>query len=173
LLVAFLVLAAQFESFVHPLTIMLTVPVAVAGALLGLQAMGMNQSIYSQIGLIMLIGLAAKNGILIVEFINQLRDEGMEFRQAILTASEQRLRPIVMTALATVMGALPLMLGTGAGFETRRVVGVVIVFGVSLATVVTLFLVPMVYALISRRAGSPMDASRRLDKALTVHKERD
>lgn len=173
LLIAFLVLAAQFESFVHPLTIMLTVPVAVAGALLGLQAMGMNQSIYSQIGLIMLIGLAAKNGILIVEFINQLRDEGMEFRQAILTASEQRLRPIVMTALATVMGALPLMLGTGAGFETRRVVGVVIVFGVSLATVVTLFLVPMVYALISRRAGSPMDASRRLDKALTAHEGKD
>jgi multidrug efflux pump len=93
MLIAFLVLAAQFESFVHPLTIMLTVPVAVAGALLGLQVMGMNQSIYSQIGLIMLIGLAAKNGILIVEFINQLRDEGMEFREAILTASEQRLRP--------------------------------------------------------------------------------
>ncbi|MBE2287588.1 MAG: efflux transporter outer membrane subunit [Prosthecobacter sp.] len=167
LLVAFLVLAAQFESFVHPLTIMLTVPVAVAGALLGLQFMGMNQSIYSQIGLIMLIGLAAKNGILIVEFINQLRDEGLSFHDAILRASEQRLRPIVMTALATVMGALPLMLGHGAGFETRMVVGVVIVFGVSLATLVTLFLVPMVYGLIAQRTGSPLDVTRRLESELS------
>lgn len=166
MLIAFLVLAAQFESFVHPFTIMLTVPVAVAGALLGLQVMGLNQSIYSQIGLIMLIGLAAKNGILIVEFINQLRDEGVEFREAILQASEQRLRPIVMTALATVMGAMPLMLGKGAGYETRMVVGVVIVFGVTLATVVTLFLVPMVYALISRHTGSISDVSRRLDSQL-------
>jgi multidrug efflux pump len=167
MLIAFLVLAAQFESFVHPFTIMLTVPVAVAGALLGLQVMGLNQSIYSQIGLIMLIGLAAKNGILIVEFINQLRDGGMNFRDAILQASEQRLRPIIMTALATVMGALPLMLGHGAGFETRKVVGTVIVFGVSLATIVTLFLVPMVYALIARRTGSISDVSRKLDAALT------
>ena len=166
LLIAFLVLAAQFESFVHPFTIMLTVPMAIAGALLGLKLAGMNQSIHSQIGLIMLIGLAAKNGILIVEFINQLRDEGVPFRQAILTASEQRLRPIIMTALATVMGALPLMLGGGAGFETRRVVGVVIVYGVSLATIVTLLLVPMMYALLARRTGSPQDVSRRLEKAL-------
>jgi multidrug efflux pump len=166
MLIAFLLLAAQFESFVHPFTIMLTVPMAVAGALLGLKFMGMNQSIHSQIGLIMLIGLAAKNGILIVEFINQLRDEGVAFREAILTASEQRLRPIVMTALATVMGALPLMLGGGAGFETRRVVGVVIVFGVSIATVVTLILVPMMYALLGQRTGSPLDASRKLDEAL-------
>jgi len=166
LLIAFLVLAAQFESFVHPFTIMLTVPMAIAGALLGLKLAGMNQSIHSQIGLIMLIGLAAKNGILIVEFINQLRDEGVPFRQAILTASEQRLRPIIMTALATVMGALPLMLGGGAGFETRRVVGVVVVYGVSLATIVTLLLVPMMYALLARRTGSPQDVSRRLEKAL-------
>nr|WP_294381626.1 efflux RND transporter permease subunit [Prosthecobacter sp.] len=167
LLIAFLVLAAQFESFVHPFTIMLTVPMAVAGALLGLQIMGMNQSIYSQIGLIMLIGLAAKNGILIVEFINQLRDEGVEFHEAVLKAGEQRLRPIVMTALSTVMGALPLMLGKGAGYETRMVVGVVIVFGVTSATVVTLFLVPMVYALIARRTGSPLDVTRKLESALT------
>lgn len=172
LLVAFLVLAAQFESFVHPLTIMLTVPVAVAGALLGLQWMGQNQSIYSQIGLIMLIGLAAKNGILIVEFVNQLRDHGVEFREAILRASEQRLRPIVMTALATVMGALPLMLGHGAGAETRMVVGVVIVFGVSLATIVTLFLVPLAYAFIARRTGSPHAQSRRLEHALEAHGQR-
>ena len=167
LLIAFLVLAAQFESWVHPFTIMLSVPVAIAGALLGLQFMGLNQSIYSQIGLIMLIGLAAKNGILIVEFINQLRDEGVEFRDAIMQASEQRLRPIIMTALATVMGALPLMLGHGAGFETRKVVGVVIVFGVSLATIVTLFLVPMVYALIARHTGSPHDVSKKLDREMT------
>ena len=172
LLIAFLVLAAQFESFVHPLTIMLTVPMAVAGALLGLNLMGLNQSIHSQIGLIMLIGLAAKNGILIVEFINQLRDEGVSFREAILTASEQRLRPILMTALATVMGALPLMLGQGAGYETRRVVGVVIVFGVSIATIVTLVLVPMMYALLSKRTGSPLDTSRKLDAALSPPDER-
>jgi multidrug efflux pump len=166
LLIAFLVLAAQFESFVHPFTIMLTVPMAVAGALFGLMYMGMNQSVHSQIGLIMLIGLAAKNGILIVEFINQLRDEGLAFREAILTGSEQRLRPILMTALATVMGALPLMLGSGAGFETRRVVGVVIVFGVSISTVVTLALVPLMYALLARRTGTPQDTSRRLQAAL-------
>jgi len=166
LLVAFLVLAAQFESFVHPVTIMLAVPVAVAGALLGLQVMGLNQSIYSQVGLIMLIGLAAKNGILIVEFINQLRDEGVPFLEAVLEASSQRLRPIIMTALATVVGALPLMLGHGAGAETRMVVGVVIVFGVSLATVVTLFLVPLIYVLISRRTGSPEAVSRKLDALL-------
>lgn len=172
LLVAFLVLAAQFESFVHPLTIMLTVPVAVAGALLGLQWMGQNQSIYSQIGLIMLIGLAAKNGILIVEFVNQLRDQGVEFREAILRASEQRLRPIVMTALSTVMGALPLTLGHSAGAETRMVVGVVIVFGVSLATVVTLFLVPMAYAFIARSTGSPHAQSRRLEHALQAGGQR-
>ncbi len=171
LLIAFLVLAAQFESWVHPFTIMLTVPVAVAGALLGLKFMGLNQSIYSQIGLIMLIGLAAKNGILIVEFINQLRDEGLAFHDAILRASEQRLRPIVMTALATVMGALPLMLGHGAGYETRKVVGVVIVFGVSLATLVTLLLVPMAYALISQRTGSIGDVGRELDAALDSAKE--
>jgi multidrug efflux pump len=149
------------------------VPIAVAGALLGLQFMGLNQSIYSQIGLIMLIGLAAKNGILIVEFINQLRDEGMNFHDAILQASEQRLRPIIMTALATVMGALPLMLSHGAGFETRRVVGTVIVFGVSLATVVTLFLVPMVYALIAQRTGSINDVSRKLDEALHAEAAKD
>jgi len=166
MLIAFLVLAAQFESFIHPLTIMLTVPMAVAGALLGLMLNGINLSIYSHIGLIMLIGLAAKNGILIVEFINQLRDEGVEFREAILTASEQRLRPIAMTALATVMGALPLMYSHGAGFETRRVVGVVIVFGVGLATVMTLFLVPMVYSLLSRRTGSVGDVGRKLDAEL-------
>jgi multidrug efflux pump len=126
----------------------------------------MNQSIHSQIGLIMLIGLAAKNGILIVEFVNQLRDEGLAFREAILQASVQRLRPILMTALATVMGALPLMLGRGAGYETRRVVGVVIVFGVGLATLVTLVLVPMMYALLSRRTASPEAVSRKLEHEL-------
>lgn len=173
LLVAFLVLAAQFESFIHPLTIMLTVPVAVAGALLGLQWMGQSQSIYSQIGLIMLIGLAAKNGILIVEFINQMRDEGQGFIEAILNASEQRLRPIMMTALSTVMGAAPLMLGHGAGAETRMVVGVVIVFGVSLATLVTLFLVPMVYALIARGTGSVGDVGRVLDEELKATVENE
>ncbi|MCB1228299.1 MAG: efflux RND transporter permease subunit, partial [Verrucomicrobiales bacterium] len=122
---------------------------------------------YSQIGLIMLIGLAAKNGILIVEFINQLRDEGRGFFEAILEGSVMRLRPILMTAISTVMGALPLMLAIGAGSETRRVVGTVIVFGVSLATLVTLFLVPMLYALMGRRTGAIGDVARHLDEQLS------
>jgi multidrug efflux pump len=172
LLVAFLVLAAQFESFVHPVTILLTVPVAVGGALFGLQALGLNQSIYSQIGLIMLIGLAAKNGILIVEFVNQLRDEGVPFADAVLEASVQRLRPILMTALATVMGALPLMLAHGAGAETREVVGVVIVFGVTLSTLLTLFLVPLIYRLLSRRTGTPEAVARRLEALLGDQEQR-
>ena len=166
LVVVFLVLAAQFESFVHPFTILLSVPVAVAGALLGLLATGQAQSIYSQIGMIMLIGLAAKNGILIVEFINQLRDQGRSFDEAILEASVLRFRPIAMTGLTTVMGALPLVITSGAGAETRFVVGVVILFGVTLSAIFTLFVVPVIYRLISRRTGSPDDSSKALDAEL-------
>lgn len=119
----FLVLAAQFESFVQPFTIMLTVPVGVFGALVGLYLTGNAQSIYSQIGIIMLIGLSAKNGILIVEFVNQLRDAGRSFQEAIIEASQLRLRPILMTGLTTVMGSLPLVFSSGAGSETRFVAG--------------------------------------------------
>ena len=115
----FLVLAAQFESFIHPLIIMLSVPLAVTGALLSLWLTGNSLNIYSQIGIILLIGLMAKNGILIVEFANQLRDEGRSIREAVLEASVLRLRPIVMTVLSTMLGAVPLVLATGAGAESR------------------------------------------------------
>ena len=155
LLVVFLVLAAQFESFIHPVIIMMTVPLAMAGAMVGLLLTGQSFNIYSQIGVIVLIGLAAKNGILIVEFTNQLRDAGMEFRDAIVEASTIRLRPIIMTALATVMGAMPLVVSSGAGYEGRRAIGVVIVFGVSFASFITLLVVPVFYQLWARNTGSP------------------
>src|SRR5690606_31838909 len=109
LFVVFLVLAAQFESFVHPLVIMVTVPLAVAGGLFGLWATGMTLNIYSQIGIIMLVGIAAKNGVLIVEFINQLRDQDLEFGEAVMEASRIRFLPVIMTAFATIMGAVPLI----------------------------------------------------------------
>ncbi|MGQ7249326.1 efflux RND transporter permease subunit [Halomonas sp. V046] len=165
-LVVFLVLAAQFESFVHPLVIMLTVPLAIGGALLGLLLTGQSLNIYSQVGLVMLVGLAAKNGILIVEFANQLRDEGHEFREALIQASLTRLRPIVMTSVTTIAGSVPLILSSGAGAETRLVIGTVIFFGVAAATLFTLFVVPVAYDLMARRTGSPGDVTRRLEKEL-------
>jgi len=155
LVVVFLVLSAQFESFVHPMVIMMTVPLAVFGALIGLFMFGLSINLFSQIGIIVLVGLAAKNGILIVEFANQLRDSGREFRDALVEAAVIRFRPIVMTALATVMGALPLVISTGAGSESRRPIGVVIFTGVSFAVVVTLVVVPVFYMLLARRTGSP------------------
>lgn len=155
LVVVFLVLAAQFESFIHPLVIMMTVPLAVTGALGGLLVFGQSINLYSQIGIIVLVGLAAKNGILIVEFTNQLRDAGRPFREALMEASLIRLRPIVMTALATVMGAMPLVLASGAGSEGRRPIGVVIFTGVSFAVIITLVVVPAFYMLLARRTGSP------------------
>jgi hypothetical protein len=130
ILVVFLVLAAQFESYLNPLVIMLTVPLAIAGGLLGLYLTGSTLNLYSQIGLVMLVGLAAKNGILIVEFANQLRERNKSFDYAILKASEVRLRPIVMTGITTAAGAIPLILSTGAGAETRMVIGVVVLAGV-------------------------------------------
>lgn len=171
LVVVYLVLAAQFESFVHPVTILLSAPVAVGGGLLGLVFFGLSQNIYTQIGSIMLIGLAAKNGILIVEFINQLRDEGAEFEDAILRASIRRLRPIVMTGLTTVMGSLPLVISSGAGSETRLVVGVVILFGVALSGLMALFLVPLTYRLISRNTTSPETRSKELEALLEKENE--
>ncbi|MFP6814904.1 MAG: efflux RND transporter permease subunit [Pseudomonadales bacterium] len=164
LLIMFLVLAAQFESFVHPLVILLTVPMAVAGGLLGLYLTDTTLNIYSQIGLIMLIGIAAKNGVLIVEFINQLRDAGRNFDEAIIEAAGIRLRPVVMTTLSTVLGATPLILAMGAGSESRNVLGIVIFSGVSLATLLTLFIVPAFYQLLARRTGSPKATERRLEE---------
>ena len=155
LFVVFLVLAAQFESFVHPLVIMVTVPLAVAGGLLGLWVAHMTLNIYSQIGIIMLVGIAAKNGVLIVEFINQMRDKGMQFGDAIVEASRIRLRPVIMTAFCAVMGSVPLILAHGPGSASRQALGVVIFSGVSLATFFTLFIVPSVYNLMARRTSSP------------------
>jgi multidrug efflux pump len=162
--VVYLVLAAQFESWVHPFVIMLTVPLAMAGALLGLWWTGQSLNIYSEIGLIMLVGLSAKNGILIVEFANQLRDQGRPFRDALLEAADVRLRPIVMTGITTAAGSLPLLLSAGAGAETRTVIGTVILAGVLAATVFTLFVVPVAYDLLARRTGSPGDVKRRLER---------
>lgn len=160
--IVFLVLAAQFESYVHPLVIILTVPLAICGALAGLYFTGNSLNVYTQIGLIMLIGLAAKNGILIVEFVNQLRDEGMEFSQALIEAAQIRLRPIIMTGITTVAGSLPLILSSGAGAETRTAIGIVILFGVLAATFFTLFIVPVAYDLLARKTGSPGDVKRQL-----------
>jgi len=162
LLITFLVLAAQFESFIHPLVILLTVPLALVGALGGLHLMGMSLNIYSQIGIVMLIGLAAKNGILIVEFANQLRDKGIEFEQALIGAAQQRLRPIVMTTFTTVTSAIPLVLASGPGAESRMVIGVVIFAGVSLASVFTLFIVPGAYYWLCRNTGSPQAIANKI-----------
>jgi multidrug efflux pump len=162
LIIVFLVLAAQFESYRHPVIIMLCVPATIAGGLLGIWLTGGSLNIYTQIGLIMLVGLAAKNGILIVEFANQLRDEGRPFEAAIKEAALARFRPIVMTALTTAAGALPLILSSGAGAETRAAIGVVILFGVIAAGLVTVLFVPTAYALIARGSGSPGDVARKL-----------
>ncbi len=162
ILITFLVLAAQFESYVHPFVIMLTVPLAILGGMLGLYVTGSTFNLYSQIGLIMLMGLAAKNGILIVEFANQLRDRGVEFTEALLEASSARLRPILMTNLTAVAGAIPLVVSSGAGAETRFVIGVVVISGVLVATFLTLFFVPVAYSLLARNTGSPGDVERQL-----------
>lgn len=163
LLVVFLVLAAQFESFIHPLIIMTTVPLAILGALIGLLLTDNSLNIYSNIGLIILVGIASKNGILIVEFANQLRDEGKEFSTALVEACDLRLRPVLMTAISTLVGSIPLILATGAGSESRVLLGVVIFSGVMMTTITTLFVVPVVYNLIARNTGSPEAVSRVLE----------
>jgi len=150
LLFIFLVLAAQFESFIDPFIIMLTVPLAMTGALWLLQWSGGTLNVYSQIGLITLVGLITKHGILIVEFANQLRDEGRSIRDAVIEAAALRLRPILMTTGAMVLGAVPLALAQGAGAESRIQIGMVIVGGMSLGTVLTLFVVPTFYTLLTR-----------------------
>ncbi|MEJ2455261.1 MAG: efflux RND transporter permease subunit [Candidatus Thiodiazotropha sp.] len=170
--VVYLVLAAQFESWIHPLVIMLTVPLAMAGALLGLYLSDQTLNIYSQIGLIMLVGLAAKNGILIVEFANQLRDAGKAFEEALLEAAHVRFRPILMTGITTAAGSLPLLLSSGAGAETRAVIGTVILAGVTAATVFTLYIVPVAYQLLARHTGSPLELTQKLERELTVQRDK-
>jgi multidrug efflux pump len=150
LLIVFLVLAAQFESWVAPAVIMITVPLALTGALGILYATGQTLNVYSQIGMILLIGIMTKNGILIVEFTNQLRERGLSLYDAILEASEMRLRPILMTSIATIFGAIPLAVSTGAGAEARATIGWVIIGGAGLSTLMTLFLVPSVFLLVGR-----------------------
>ena len=147
----FLVLAAQFESFVDPFVILLSVPLSMAGALLALKWSGGTLNVFSQIGLITLVGLITKHGILIVEFANQLREQGLDMMDAIRKSATQRLRPIMMTTGAMVLGALPLALATGAGAESRRQIGWVIVGGMSLGTLLTIFVVPTMYSLLARR----------------------
>jgi multidrug efflux pump len=146
----YLVLAAQFESFVHPLTILLSVPLAVVGAIISLFVFGQSMNIFSQIGLIMLIGLVTKNSILIVEYANQLRARGLETVEAVVEASKIRLRPILMTSFATIFGVLPIAIGLGAGAESRRPLGIAVVGGLLFSTFLTLLMVPVVYRLLAR-----------------------
>ncbi len=163
LLLVFLVLAAQFESWISPAVIMLTVPLAAAGGLFGLFMAGSSLNIYSQIGLIILIGVAAKNGILIVEFANQLRDQGRSVREAVIEASSLRLRPIIMTSIATAFGALPLVLWQGAGAGSRQTIGVVIFAGAIFATLLTLFILPVFYNLLGRYTRSPEHVAQEIE----------
>jgi hydrophobe/amphiphile efflux-1 (HAE1) family protein len=149
LVLIYLILAAQFESFRDPLIIMITVPFAIAGALLSLWLFGMTLNIFSEIGMIMLIGIVTKNGILIVEFANQKRRKGLEKSEAAFEAAAARLRPILMTSLATIFGALPIALALGAGAHSRVPMGIVIVGGLLFALILTLFVVPVMYILIS------------------------
>ena len=163
LLLVFLVLAAQFESWIHPAVIMLTVPIAALGGLFGLLIAGSTMNTYSQIGLIILVGIAAKNGILIVEFANQLRDDGLSIREAVIESASLRLRPIIMTSISAAAGAIPLIVWGGAGGESRKTIGVTIFFGAIFATLVTLFVVPVFYNLLARYTKSPQATARRIE----------
>jgi multidrug efflux pump len=151
----YLVLAAQFESFVDPLVIMFSVPLSITGALAALYFAGGTLNVYSQIGLVTLIGLITKHGILIVEFANQLQEEGRGLRDALVEAAALRLRPILMTTGAMVLGAVPLAIAVGAGAESRSQIGWVIVGGMSFGTLLTLFVVPVAYSYLARRRSDP------------------
>jgi multidrug efflux pump len=150
LLIIYLVLAGQFESFIDPFIIMLTVPLALGGAILSLWYFNQTMNIFSQIGIIMLIGLVTKNGILIVEFANQLKEKGMSTRDAIQEAAAARLRPILMTSIATALGAMPIALALGAGSKGRMGMGVVIVGGIMFSLILTLFVIPAIYSYLSK-----------------------
>ena len=163
LLIVYLVLAAQFESFVHPLVILAAVPMALTGAFVGLWLFNSSINVFSQIGSVMLIGIASKNGILIVEFANQLRDRGRDFVEATIEAATARLRPVLMTTLATAAGAVPLMLASGAGAESRQSIGATVFFGAVFAVALTLFVVPALYVKIARNTRSPQYLSRLID----------
>ena len=173
LVLIYLVLAAQFESFVDPFVILLTVPLAIAGALLALWYTGQTMNIFSQIGLIMLIGLVTKNGILIVEFANQRRAAGApDVVAAVREAAAARLRPILMTSLATVLGILPIALAMGAGAESRVSMGVAVIGGLVCGSALTLYVIPAMYVLlkrgIARKAASDVDMSSEPGRAASV-----
>lgn len=166
IVIILLVLAAQFESFVSAIIIMATVPLGLACAVFALILTGTSLNVYSQIGLVMLVGIMAKNGILIVEFANQLRDRGLDVREAIEQASNIRLRPVVMTMICTIVGGLPLVLASGAGAEARVALGWVIVGGLGLSTIATLFLTPVAYLLIGRFVTPKAEEEKRLHREL-------
>lgn len=173
LVIVFLALAAQFESFVHPFVILTAVPLAVTGALGALIIAGLSINVYSQIGIVMLIGLTAKNAILIVEFANQLRDEGKSVPDAVLEAAIIRLRPILMTTISTALGALPLAMATGAGAETREVLGIVIIGGIGFSTILSLFVVPVFYMLLARFTKPAGHIERRLRRMESDYRDTD
>jgi HAE1 family hydrophobic/amphiphilic exporter-1/multidrug efflux pump len=150
LLLIFLILAGQFESFIDPFIIILTVPMAVAGALFSLWLFGQTWNIFSQIGTVMLIGLVTKNGILIVEFANQLREQGHSKYDAVMEAAESRLRPILMTSLTLALGAMPIAVSIGAASQSRMGMGIVIVGGTIFSLILTLYIIPAVYLMWSR-----------------------
>jgi hydrophobic/amphiphilic exporter-1 (mainly G- bacteria), HAE1 family len=141
----FLTLSAQYENYVDPLIIMLTVPLAIFGALIAIMLKGTANDVYTQVGFVMLIGMASKNAILIVEFANQLREKGLSLAKAATEACRDRLRPILMTAISTIVGALPLMIATGPGAAARQSLGTAIVGGMCVATFLSLFVVPVLY----------------------------
>jgi len=151
LILVFLLLAAQFESFRDSIVIMVTVPLAIAGALLSLYIFGFTLNIFSEIGMIVLIGIVTKNGILIIEFANQRREQGYGITESVVYAATQRLRPILMTSLATVLGALPIAMALGASSTSRIPMGVVIIGGLLFSLILTLFVIPTLYTLITSK----------------------
>lgn len=173
LVLVYFLLAGQFESFAHPFIILISAPAAVAGGFLMLWCFGFTLNIYSQIALVLLVGLVAKNAILIVEFANQLREGGAEVREATLEAASQRLRPILMTTLATVLGAVPLVLESGAGAEARTTVGAVVTAGTLFGTLISLFVVPALYVAIGSRTGERIDLAQKLEELDRDHPEGD
>ena len=166
LITAYLVMAAQFESFKHPLTIMLTVPLAILGGLVGILLVGSSINVYSQIALIILIGLATKNGILIVEFANQLRAEGKNIKTAVMESASIRLRPILMTSSSTIFGVLPLIISSGPGEASRLTVGITIFAGMFFSTFFTLYVIPVIYLIIGKNTRSINYIEKKLNEEL-------
>ncbi len=168
LVLIYLVLAAQFESFVDPIIIMITVPLALAGALVSLWYFNQTLNIFSQIGIIVLLGLVTKNGILIVEFANQKREQGLPKLQAVKEAAVSRLRPIMMTSLATILGALPIALALGAGAKSRVSMGIVIIGGLLFSGFLTLYVIPVVYNFLSRNKKTHTTTENKVEPLETL-----